>query len=135
MEMNLDGVKPLEEQTTIKSADEIEKELLAEVSKTSDTIIEQAMKAYYMALGEFKRNQFKLKSGRSKIRLLNLLMEYPLNEANVKLHSKDEQLLFALASQVLESKFLIIQYSYMMYKDQIVAEAEKQKEEPQLIEQ
>lgn len=116
-------------ETPIKSADEIEKELLGEVNKTTEGMVEGVYQTYKMSLAAFKSNQHKLKSGRSKIRLLNLLMEYPLNNENLKVHTKDEQELFALASNVLECKFLLLQYAYFMNGDKILKAVEEKKQD------
>jgi hypothetical protein len=124
--VELEEVKPLEEQSTIVDPKQIEADLLKEVNNTTTGLIETITKSYYMALTEFRKNQFRLKSGRSKIRLVNMLMDYPLNEEKIKSHTKDEQYLFTLANQVLECKYLLLQYSYMMYGDQMIKESEKQ---------
>lgn len=125
--MELEEVKPLEEQTTLVDPKQIEDNLLKEVNNTTAGLIETISKSYYLALTEFRKNQFRLKSGRSKIRLVNMLMEYPMNEEKLKAHTKDEQYLFTLANQVLECKYLLLQYSYMMYSDQMIKESEKVK--------
>lgn len=115
-------------ETPIKSADEIEKELLGEVNKTTEGMVEGVYQTYKMSLANFKANQHRLKSGRSKIRLLNLLMEYPLNADKLKLQTKDEQELFAYASNVLECKFLLLQYAYFMNGDKILKAVEEKQE-------
>ena len=116
-------------ETPIKSADEIEKELLGEVNKTTEGMVEGVYQTYKMSLAAFKSHQHKLKSGRSKIRLLNLLMEYPLNSDKLKVHTQDEQELFALASNVLECKFLLLQYAYFMNGDKILKAVEEKKQD------
>jgi hypothetical protein len=106
---------------TIPTAEEIEKELLERAKANADDPMEMAAKTYHIQLQRFKSLQHLLKSGRSKMRFLNLVMEYPLNDAKLKAHTQIEQDLAMLASSVLEAKFLLCMLNYQQNADVLLA--------------
>jgi hypothetical protein len=105
----------------IPTAEELEKELIQRAKDNANDPMEMAAKTYHLQLQRFKSLQHLLKSGRSKMRLLNLIMEYPLNDAKLKAHTPVEQDLALLANSVLEAKFVLIMLNYQANFDQLAA--------------
>lgn len=104
----------------VPTAEEMEKELLERARANAEDPMEMAAKTYHIQLQRFKSLQHLLKSGRSKMRFLNLVMEYPLNDAKLKAHTQVEQDLAMLASSVLEAKFLLCMLNYQQHSDTLL---------------
>ena len=107
-----------------KTPEQLEQELLQKTVDNSEDMLEMAAKTYHIQLQRFKAMKHLLKSGRSKMRLLDLVMEYPLNNDKLKAHTQVEQELAMLASSVLEAKFLLVMLNYQQHAETLM-EAQK----------
>jgi hypothetical protein len=112
LEDHLDGAK-------------VEQEMLQAVQKESIDILEVALRTYHINLSVLKSKMHLLKSGRSKIRLMNLLIEYPLNSDKLKAHTDIEKELFILADNCLQAKYLAMMYQMALGGEEIMKAAEE----------
>lgn len=112
LEDHLDGAK-------------VEQEMLDAVQKESIDILGTALRTYHINLQALKAKLPLLKSGRGKIRLLNLLIEYPLNDNKLQAHTELEKELFQLADNCLQAKYLALMYQMALGGEEIQKAAEE----------
>lgn len=104
----------------VKTPEEFEKELLQKAQDSSEDVMEMAAKTYHIQLQRFKALKHLLKSGRSKMRLLDLILEYPLNDAKLKAHTEVERELALLCDQILQAKFLLLFANYQQHAEKLL---------------
>lgn len=93
-------------------AKKIEQDMLAAAKNRAVDPAESAAMVFHMYKPEMLK-RLQLLSSKQMRRLLRKLVEYPLNEAEMKGFSKLENEYFLLADAMLQSKFIMMQQTYM----------------------
>jgi hypothetical protein len=100
-------------------AKKIEQEMLNAAENRAVDPAETAAMIFTMYKPEVSKRLSMLSSKQMR-RLLKNLIEYPLNEKEMKTFSKLENEFFMLASSMLEAKFIMMQQTYMESAEQLV---------------
>ena len=103
---------------------EIEAEMLKAAENRAVDPAESAAMIFTMYKPELLR-RLQLLSSKQMRRLLRMLVEYPINEKELKTHSQQEQEFFVLADTMLQSKFIMMQQVYMENADELVKAQEE----------
>lgn len=108
----MDGVNPNKvSEELVETNKEVEELLLEQANQRTQDPVETAAMMYGMYLPHFKRGLKQL-SSRARSRVMNALVEYPLNEKKYSHRDGLEKELMAIGHAVLEAKFLMILATY-----------------------
>ena len=107
----------------VKSADDIEKHLLEQAQAKVQDPIEAAAMMYGLYMPKFKQG-LKTLGSRARIRVMNALIEYPLNERKYNHVTLLEKELMAIGHAVLEAKFVMIMATYNQNLDKLIKAAD-----------
>lgn len=102
-----EAFKAVQEEMKNITPQEVEQAMIAKAMNQAIDPLEVASMLYGLYLPKFKMGMRRL-SSRARMRVLNYLVEYPLNEGNIKPKDKLESELIAMGHAVLESKFMMI---------------------------
>ena len=100
-------------------AKKIEQDMLQAAENRAVDPAESAAMVFHMYKPEVMK-RLPLLSSKQMRRLLRKLIEYPLNENELKSFSKIEGEFFLLADAMLQSKFIMMQQTYMESADELV---------------
>lgn len=98
---------------------EVEREMLEAAQNRAVDPAESAAMVYTMYRPEVMKRLPKL-SQKAMRRVLQRLIEHPLNETELKASTNLEQEFFMLADSMLQSKFILMQQTYMESAEQLV---------------
>lgn len=98
---------------------QIEQDMIKAAENRAVDPAETAAMVFTMYKPEVSKRLSMLSSKQMR-RLLKNLIEYPLNEKEMKTFSKLENEFFMLASAMLESKFIMMQQTYMESAEELV---------------
>lgn len=123
----------MEEQVT--NPVEVEKELLNKVAAEKEAAIqrnpEDVAAAMFSMYFPIFHNVTKKLSNKQLRRILNALVEVPLNGKEYKMLKKDEKEVFQIGSALLESKWQMMLYALQKHHEELTAkQAEETKETP-----
>lgn len=105
-------------------AKKIEQEMLAAAQNRAVDPAESAAMVFHMYKPEMLK-RLQMLSSKQMRRLLRKLVEYPLNEAEMKGFSRLENEYFLLADAMLQSKFIMMQQTYMESAEELVKAQEE----------
>lgn len=114
-----DGEVSVEMEVPKYDAKKIEQEMLDAAQNRAVDPAESAAMVFHMYKPEMLR-RLQMLSSKQMRRLLRKLVEYPLNEAELKGFSKLENEFFLLSDAMLQSKFIMMQQTYMESAEQLV---------------
>lgn len=105
-------------------AKKIEAEMLAAAANRAVDPAESAAMVFHMYKPEMLK-RLQMLSSKQMRRLLRKLVEYPLNEAEMKGFSRLENEFFLLSDAMLQSKFIMMQQTYMESAEELVKAQEE----------
>lgn len=113
-----------------KTGKEVEQELLEEASQESQQEVQQmspeaVSSQLLMIYTPIYENLVNGLSANAMRRLLKKLVEFPLNEKEMKATSEQEQQTFAIGTRLLEAKFVLIMQTYNENAQKMQEDAEK----------
>lgn len=114
----MNGANEMKEVT----AEDIEQRLMEEANAKVQDPVGTAAMLYGLYLPKFKEGISQL-SSRARARVLNALIEYPLNEKKYAHRSALEKELMAVGHAVLEAKFLMIMATYNSSMEELIEAA------------
>ena len=98
---------------------EIERQMLEEAKKRTEDPAETAAMVYTMYRPEFLSRCRKL-SSRARARVLEMLVQYPLNGETIKFTSELEKEVYFLADSMIQAKFVLLMGTYKDSAEQLV---------------
>lgn len=108
----------LEETPKLYDPKEVEKQMIDAAQKNVEDPAEQAAMIYTMYRPEFLRRSKKL-SARGRSRVLELLVQYPLN-GEVKFSNELEKEAYFLADSMIQAKFVLMMETYKNGAEQLI---------------
>lgn len=116
----LDMLEELQEQTEdpVFDADKIERDMISAAQNAAQDPAEIAAKVYTMYRPEFLRRAAKL-SSRGKTRVLEALVQYPLN-GDVNFPNELEKEAYMFADSMVQSKFVLMMNIYKDSTEELI---------------
>lgn len=100
-------------------AKKIEAEMLEIAQNRAQDPGETAAMVYHMYRPEFLKRLPKL-SARARVRVLEMLVQYPLNAEKVKFHSELEKETYFFADSMIQAKFVLMMDTYKEAAEEMV---------------
>lgn len=98
---------------------EVERQMIEDAQNRAQDPAETAAMVYTMYRAQYLARVDKL-SGRAKSRVLNMLVQYPLNGENIKFTSDLEKEVYFLADSMIQSKFVLMLGIYKEGAEQLM---------------
>ena len=118
------NVETVVEDTPKIDARQLELDMIAEAQNRAQDPAETAAMVYTMYRAQYLARVNKL-SGRAKNRVLNMLVQYPLNGENIKFTSDLEKEVYFLADSMIQAKFVLMMETYKNGAEQLVTAQEE----------
>jgi hypothetical protein len=100
-------------------AKKVEDEMLEIAKNRAQDPSETAAMVYHMYRPEFLKRLPKL-SARARVRVLEMLVQYPLNAEKVKFHSELEKEVYFFADSMIQAKFVLLMDQYKEAAQELV---------------